>query len=735
MRHEPPDAGTWRLLRREEERGLELEANSSSELVGEEEGDVSYLAARGEARLSRRRCVLLGALVTALTSGVIVVSAKEKVLGAHRGPSWFQDRRDPLQRLVERKALAIESKAIEDVPAQALVCFDGTYVGKDDMLSFFEPFGSQWTYDADFGGLMATLPESRDDGHHKSMLRSIALTVTSTMSFSVTTKGGKSPISDVKNFEPDLKGAATVHGFLGVALRSLRTGRWVLSKTRNLGGEDQEVIAFTAVDLQPLVGHQITIDIVDTYVGLWGWIAVDDFELQGSCDPIVEDADTEVLRDDAAKEAVWAAKNLGDLCANLDSASKMATFFNALGTAWSWQFDHGNGMFNTDSNRRNNQHPKSILRSIPFTINERTSIEVTTRGGIGAAESMGTGLANFSGSSTREGFLGIALRSFESDHWLLSKRRNQPQEDVDQVLGFSKAELMPYVGTRVTLDIVDTFHGTKGWISLRGLRVFGPCKDVQFKPEPVLPTTTTRPLECAADRIVARPSLFCFSVMSPQPAEVQLVSEQFYRRASIFACNGYTVISKLAMSIGRDSCGREVYTWHNDVEASDMGDWKTGAATSSFLNTQTFLLAWDSVLASNKWQGHDWVVKVDPDCVFFPDRLRAHLVSIQTAPIFILNCDKLGGRMYGALEVFSVPAVQKYHDNVPQCKNMDWHEWGEDLYMESCMRGLGVEGISDFNMVGDDRCTPADCLDTSRAAFHPYKESSDYWGCFVESTR
>jgi len=49
---------------------------------------------------------------------------------------------------------------------------------------------------------------------------------------------------------------------------------------------------------------------------------------------------------------------------------------------------------------------------------------------------------------------------------------------------------------------------------------------------------------------------------------------------------------------------------------------KDGETTSSWLNTLVFIKAWQLVKWDGRYQKHDWTVKVDPDAVFFPERLR-----------------------------------------------------------------------------------------------------------------
>jgi hypothetical protein len=247
----------------------------------------------------------------------------------------------------------------------------------------------------------------------------------------------------------------------------------------------------------------------------------------------------------------------------------------------------------------------------------------------------------------------------------------------------------------------------------------------------VATTTKTTTVKCVADHPTGTPSLFCFSVMQAEGAERDLVQSQFDRGASIFSCNENAVISSQKISFGLDSCGHDVWTWVNDLPSVPMGELgQAGVTTSSFLNTQTFLLAWDTLMNSGHVWNHDWIAKVDPDAVFYPSRLRDHVREHTGQSVFILNCNWGGeSKIFGAIEVFSVPAMRLYEAGTLTCKQLPWQGWGEDMYMQECMAKLGATGIDDFVLVGDARCSDAPCDDPERVAFHPFKDTGTYWDC------
>jgi len=230
---------------------------------------------------------------------------------------------------------------------------------------------------------------------------------------------------------------------------------------------------------------------------------------------------------------------------------------------------------------------------------------------------------------------------------------------------------------------------------------------------------------------VVTPSLFCFAVARPG-FEIYSMKNQLRKKTGIFACNDFAVISDHKEPLGPASngCG-EVWTWVNmvaPVPAGVLG--VNGATTNSWLNTQVFIQAWDTLMTSNKLWAHDWVVKVDPDAIFLPERLRPKLAP-HKGPMFLLNCNWNGPKIFGALEVFSVPAIQTYFRQIGICKGLDWHGWGEDMYMQECMKTLHIPAFEDYAVVGDDRCGHAPCTDPARAAFHAFKNIMDWNGCWT----
>jgi len=224
--------------------------------------------------------------------------------------------------------------------------------------------------------------------------------------------------------------------------------------------------------------------------------------------------------------------------------------------------------------------------------------------------------------------------------------------------------------------------------------------------------------------------------MQPLTLEENLIQGQLQNNASIFACNYFAIISPKRVLVGKEKCGEEVWTWENPVEAAHMGHVGIdGENTDSFLNTRAFIQAWRMLIKSNVLWGYDWSVKVDPDAIFFPNRLRDHVRPHNGKEVYVANCNNEGPKLYGAVEVFSKQAMRTYEKHVEECMKLNWHIWGEDFYMQTCLNMVHVGQIQDYNLVGDQRCVAAACTDASRVAYHPYKDPSSYWQCWEQSPK
>jgi len=219
------------------------------------------------------------------------------------------------------------------------------------------------------------------------------------------------------------------------------------------------------------------------------------------------------------------------------------------------------------------------------------------------------------------------------------------------------------------------------------------------------------------------PSLFCFSVTTGSTYETALFKVQLARNIGIFACNTYEVLSPVPL----EDVGHLVSTII----------FKPAKNTTAKTNTQVFMPAWLALREDDRWQTHDWTIKVDPDAVLLPERLRTHLSVHGSSPVFVTNCDHYRylpqvtePELFGAVEAFSRQAVSAFFQGHSSCEDYPM----EDYWMQRCLECLGVKAVADLKLVSDDRCEGVNCSDPFAAAFHPFKEADKWAECWSNAT-
>lgn len=213
---------------------------------------------------------------------------------------------------------------------------------------------------------------------------------------------------------------------------------------------------------------------------------------------------------------------------------------------------------------------------------------------------------------------------------------------------------------------------------------------------------------------IAGISLFCLMVFLPNTTEEKLMQLAQKNRASIFSCNSSMVH----------------HAWRSDDLWSEDSE-------SPLINTDVFLDAWEAVRRDGQYAEHDWTVKVDPDCVFFADRLRSHLRALRPPPgaaLYVKNNDMergLGNNGFlGAIEVFSTSAMETYFANSDGCQRTLGVNCGEDNFFKKCMDALDVGFMTDPTIFAPEDNLQA-CQKNERVAFHPIKEAQE-WQCCVD---
>jgi hypothetical protein len=201
--------------------------------------------------------------------------------------------------------------------------------------------------------------------------------------------------------------------------------------------------------------------------------------------------------------------------------------------------------------------------------------------------------------------------------------------------------------------------------------------------------------------------LYCFMVVMYGTAEEQLMNFARDAQVSVFQC--------------------EVH----DVMAGQSAKWDEWG---SFANTAVFVDIWKQVIATNRFSEADWTVKVDPDTVFFPDRLRSAIGELEPPagePVYLKNTHRFNGFL-GAIEIFTREAVELYAEfGVYGCHMLEEGS-GEDGYFKGCMDAIGAKFMMRDRILKSDG-NPKHC-DSDHVVFHPFKELDGMQQCYDKVT-
>jgi len=255
-------------------------------------------------------------------------------------------------------------------------------------------------------------------------------------------------------------------------------------------------------------------------------------------------------------------------------------------------------------------------------------------------------------------------------------------------------------------------------------------------------------------------NLYCFSVYTEDTGndtlpnhELELLAIAFRKQAGIFACEQWDVFSDVVAPIDGYSTVKVEDTfneWHQ-MRREGTGTW---------VNWAIFYQVWVKIREVAKWQSADYTVKVDPDAVFVPQRLRQWLSNQPgDSPhgLYYENCPDVQYGFFGHLEIMTHEAIKvltKYlencHAEFAPCANdgcdWKWGAWGEDVFAQRCMDHHYVDKVEAFDVATDGACQadrpagekknkkwhPTDCSSITTVTAHPFKKPADYAKCLNE---
>jgi hypothetical protein len=220
-------------------------------------------------------------------------------------------------------------------------------------------------------------------------------------------------------------------------------------------------------------------------------------------------------------------------------------------------------------------------------------------------------------------------------------------------------------------------------------------------------------------------TLWCFLLTFPRGDELELVKAQLLKGTGIFACDGHAAFSSKKVMLAPD-----VFT--TPVEG-DMNV-KKGGPYNIALNTEVLLRVWNKVWDMDEFSSFEWVVKVDPDTVFFPSRLRSHASITPGGALYLNNC---GAGLHGPIEAMTREAAWLFRDGNARCQDervTDWNRQGEDDYVMGCLGLLGAQQYNDFGVLSEVACgeDPSPC-ESGKVAFHPFKTVAEWFRCAAEA--
>jgi len=112
-------------------------------------------------------------------------------------------------------------------------------------------------------------------------------------------------------------------------------------------------------------------------------------------------------------------------------------------------------------------------------------------------------------------------------------------------------------------------------------------------------------------------SLYCYALMLPFGYEPNLLAAQKQKKVGLFDCDAYTIFSNSTILLDKGApMPIEVEFLDFSLAVPSGGKWH------SALNTPVFNKIWTKVRDMGIYLRHDWVVKADPDTVWFPERLK-----------------------------------------------------------------------------------------------------------------
>lgn len=242
------------------------------------------------------------------------------------------------------------------------------------------------------------------------------------------------------------------------------------------------------------------------------------------------------------------------------------------------------------------------------------------------------------------------------------------------------------------------------------------------------------------------PSLFCFSLVVPGTSEPGLLAMQVDMDAGVFACDGHLVVSnkssKELFGEGMVFPPPRVATFAGETWAPAR---RGSDGRTHVQNTPVFQKAWEVLFHDGTFRQHDWTLKLDVDAVAIPQRVRVVLgghkrdADGRYKPLYIQNAatDAKGNLLHGPVEALSSAAVEIYALGANRCRSQVTAKSApeEDLYLNNCLKLLGVPAYKDLRLLRDAYVFGKSHVDCSggEAVFHPLRSAEEWSACAAQA--
>merc|ERR1712032_1325775 len=148
-------------------------------------------------------------------------------------------------------------------------------------------------------------------------------------------------------------------------------------------------------------------------------------------------------------------------------------------------------------------------------------------------------------------------------------------------------------------------------------------------------------------------------------------------------------------------------------------------------NMDVFMHIWQQVFDGGVYESHDWTVKVDPDCVFSPGRLRPRLMGLHVKTdeaVYVRNTG-VSIQFLGPIEVLSKAATKKLSTMHLAQRCPPSPNGGEDGWLRWCMDAEPSIGYrQDFNLLESDNQVDT-CWNHAYVAYHAFKDPGAWNTC------